>query len=60
MELDWKADTRPLHELINELRVKDSAALQSVPDFWLTWALAARDPAAASDALAGTRRKCLE
>jgi TolB-like protein/DNA-binding winged helix-turn-helix (wHTH) protein/Tfp pilus assembly protein PilF len=52
VELDWKADTRPLHELINELRVKDSAALQSVPDFWLTWALAERDPAAASDALA--------
>jgi TolB-like protein/Tfp pilus assembly protein PilF len=51
VELDWKADTRPLHELINELRVKDSAALQSVPDFWLTWALAERDPAAASDAL---------
>jgi TolB-like protein/DNA-binding winged helix-turn-helix (wHTH) protein/Tfp pilus assembly protein PilF len=52
VDLDWKADTRPLHELINELRVKDSAALQSVPDFWLTWALAERDPAAASDALA--------
>ena len=52
VELDWKADTRPLHELINELRVKDSAALQSVPDFWLTWALAERDPASASDALA--------
>ncbi len=51
VELDWKADTGPLHELINELRVKDSAALQSVPDFWLTWALAERDPAAASDAL---------
>jgi TolB-like protein/DNA-binding winged helix-turn-helix (wHTH) protein/Tfp pilus assembly protein PilF len=51
VELDWKADTRPLHELINELRVKDSAALQSVPNFWLTWALAERDPAAASDAL---------
>ena len=52
MELDWKADTRPLHELINKLRVKDSAALQNVPDFWLTWALAERDPAAVSDALA--------
>ena len=52
VELDWKADTRPLHELINELRMKDSAALQTVPDFWLTWALAERYPAAASDALA--------
>ena len=52
VELDWKADTRPLHQLIDELRMKDAAALQSVADFWLTCALAERDPAAASNALA--------
>ena len=52
VELDWKADTRPLRELIDDIRVKDSAALQAVPDFWLTWALAGRDPVAVSDALA--------
>jgi tetratricopeptide (TPR) repeat protein len=52
VDIDWKGDTRPLHELLNQLRVKDSAALQSVPDFWLTLALVERDPASASDALA--------
>jgi len=52
VELDWKADTLPLHELINKLRANDSAALLNVPDFWLTWALAEHDPAAVSDALA--------
>jgi serine/threonine-protein kinase len=52
VDLDWKADTRPMHELINEIRVKDSAALQGVADFWLTCALAERDPAAVSNALA--------
>jgi TolB-like protein/DNA-binding winged helix-turn-helix (wHTH) protein/Tfp pilus assembly protein PilF len=52
VDLDWKADTRPMHELINEIRVKDAAALQGVADFWLTCALAERDPASASNALA--------
>jgi TolB-like protein/DNA-binding winged helix-turn-helix (wHTH) protein/Tfp pilus assembly protein PilF len=52
VELDWKADTRRVHQLINEIRVKDSAALQSVADSWLICALAERDPAAASNALA--------
>jgi tetratricopeptide (TPR) repeat protein len=52
VELDWKADTRPLHQLIDDIRVKDSSGLQSVGDSWLTCALAERDPAAASNALA--------
>jgi tetratricopeptide (TPR) repeat protein len=52
VDLDWKADTRPVHELINEIRAKDSAALQGVADFWLICALSERDPAAASNALA--------
>lgn len=52
VELDWKADTRPLHELINEIRAKDPAALQSIADSWLICALAERDAAAAHNALA--------
>ena len=52
VDLDWKADTRRVHELINEIRAKDSGALQGVADFWLICALAERDPAAASNALA--------
>ena len=52
VDLDWKADTRPVHELINEIRVQDPAALQRVADIWLICALAERDSAAASNALA--------
>jgi TolB-like protein/Tfp pilus assembly protein PilF len=52
VELDWKADTRPLHKLIEELRAKNPAAIQSVSDSWFTCALAERDAAAAANALA--------
>jgi tetratricopeptide (TPR) repeat protein len=52
VEVDWKADTRPLHQLIDEIRAKDPRAIQSVADFWLTCALAERDPVAAANALA--------
>jgi serine/threonine-protein kinase len=52
VEMLWKADTRPLHQTIDDIRVKDSAALQSVADSWLTCALAERDFAAAGSALA--------
>jgi serine/threonine protein kinase/Tfp pilus assembly protein PilF len=52
VELDWKADTRPVHQLIDEFRAKDPAAIQSVVDNWLYCALAERDPAAAAAALA--------
>ena len=52
MEYDWKADTRPLHQVIDEIRAKDPAAIQNVADSWLTCALAERDPAAAANALA--------
>ena len=52
VELDSRADTGPLHQLIDELRAKDPGAIQSVADTWLTCALAERDPAAAVNALA--------
>jgi len=51
VEFDWRADTRPLHQLIDELHKKDLGALQSVADTWLLCALAERDPAAAANAL---------
>jgi TolB-like protein/Tfp pilus assembly protein PilF len=50
MELDWKADTRPLHELINSIRVNNPSAISSIADVWLICALAERDSAAAKDA----------
>ena len=50
--MNWKADTRPLHQLIDEIRAKDPRAIQSVADYWLGCALAERDPVAAANALA--------
>jgi serine/threonine-protein kinase len=51
--LDWKADTRPLHQTIDEIRAKNPAAIKSVADVWLLCALAERDSAAAEMALTG-------
>src|SRR5262249_10682484 len=52
LELDWKADARPLHQLIDAIRVKDPGSIRSVADSWLVCALAERDCAAAANALA--------
>ncbi len=52
VELDWKADTQPLHKLIDELRAKDPGKMQSVADIWLICALAEHDSVAAGNALA--------
>ena len=51
VELDSKADTRPLHEVIDSIRDKNSAAPSSIADNWLLCAFAERDPAAARKAL---------
>jgi TolB-like protein/predicted Ser/Thr protein kinase/Flp pilus assembly protein TadD len=52
VECDWKANTRPAHQLIDELRAKGHGAIQGVADSWLICALAERDAAAAANALA--------
>ena len=52
VDLYWKADTRPLHQLMDEIRAKGHGAIQSVAAGWLECALAERDAAAAADALA--------
>jgi serine/threonine-protein kinase len=52
VDLDWKADARPLHQTINAIQMEDPAALQRVADTWLTCALAERDTSAARKALA--------
>jgi serine/threonine protein kinase/tetratricopeptide (TPR) repeat protein len=51
VELDWKADTRPLHQLIEEVRATNPGATQSIVNYWLFCALAERDAAGARDAL---------
>ena len=52
IELDWKADIRPLHELFDSIRSTNPNALPDIADAWILCALAERDPAAAANALA--------
>jgi TolB-like protein/Tfp pilus assembly protein PilF len=51
VELDWKADTRPLHHTIDSIRATDVGATPAIADSWLMCALAERDPKVARDAL---------
>jgi TolB-like protein/Flp pilus assembly protein TadD len=50
VEFHWKADTRPLHQMLDSIRATNAAAVQSIADGWLICALAERDAAAAKDA----------
>jgi serine/threonine protein kinase/Tfp pilus assembly protein PilF len=47
----WKADTRPLHQLVDSIRVGNPAATQDVAEWWLFYALAERDAPAAKNAV---------
>lgn len=49
--LDWKADTRPLHNTLEEIRTKQPEAITQVADYWVFCAFAERDIAAAEAAL---------
>jgi tetratricopeptide (TPR) repeat protein len=51
VELEWKANTRPLRQLVNSLQTTNPAALVEIADTWLLCALAERDPGAAKEAL---------
>jgi len=51
VEVDWKADTGQLHQLIDEIRAANPAAMPKITGWWLLCALAERDLAAARDAL---------
>ena len=51
VEVDWKADTGPLHQLIDETRGTNPAAMPKIAGRWLLCALTERDVAAAKDAL---------
>jgi TolB-like protein/Tfp pilus assembly protein PilF len=50
VEFHWKADTRPLHQMLDSIRAANPAARQSIADSWLICALAERDSAAAKNA----------
>jgi tetratricopeptide (TPR) repeat protein len=51
VELDWKADIRPLHELLDSIRRTDDAAISTISDALLFCALIERDAVAANNAL---------
>ena len=51
VDLDWKADTRPLHQVIDEIRERDPADVRGIANNWLICALAERDAVAAKNAL---------
>jgi TolB-like protein/Tfp pilus assembly protein PilF len=52
VELDWKANTHPFHQVIDEIRAREPGAVQDVANDWLVCALAERDPRGAANALA--------
>ena len=51
VELEWKANTRPLRQLVDSVQTTSPAAIADIADTWLLCALAERDAAAAKDAL---------
>jgi TolB-like protein/class 3 adenylate cyclase/Tfp pilus assembly protein PilF len=60
VDLDWKADPQPLHQMIDQIRTKDPAGLWSIANSWFTCALAERDAVAAQDAVSALGETHLE
>jgi eukaryotic-like serine/threonine-protein kinase len=57
VELNWHADTAPLHEMIDSVRSTNPAAISRVADAWVLCALSERDAASARDALVFAEEK---
>jgi TolB-like protein len=51
VDFDWKADTRPVHQMIDSVRATNPAALPTIATYWLGCAMVERDGAAAHNAL---------
>jgi serine/threonine protein kinase/Flp pilus assembly protein TadD len=51
VDLDWKANTQPLHQVIDEIRAENPASARGIANDWLICALAEHNAAAAQDAL---------
>jgi TolB-like protein/Tfp pilus assembly protein PilF len=52
VDLEWRADTRPLHQTIDSLLAENPASASALADQWLYVALSERDSAAAARAVA--------
>jgi tetratricopeptide (TPR) repeat protein len=51
VELEWRADTRPLHATIESVLAENRGAAENIADNWITLALCERDASAAERAL---------
>jgi serine/threonine protein kinase len=51
LEFYWKADTRPMHQMLDSVRAANPAATEDIAEYWLLCALAERDAAAARNAV---------
>jgi TolB-like protein/Tfp pilus assembly protein PilF len=51
VEVEWKADTQPLHKAIEEIRARNPDSTRAIASDWLLCALAERNAAAAKEAL---------
>jgi serine/threonine protein kinase/Tfp pilus assembly protein PilF len=51
VDLYWKADPRPLHQMVDSVRATNPGAAQDIADFWFHCALAERDAVAAKNAV---------
>jgi TolB-like protein/Flp pilus assembly protein TadD len=61
VELDWHADTKPLHAAIDQILAADPTKAATIADHWLYLAFCEKDMAAASQALeAMTENGCQE
>lgn len=52
IDIDWKADARPLHEMIEAILAKDPASISDTADNWFCCALIEQDHISAERALA--------
>jgi serine/threonine protein kinase len=50
-EFYWKADPRPLHQMVDSIRATNPAATRDIAEYWLFCALAERDAATAKEAV---------
>jgi serine/threonine-protein kinase len=51
LDFDWKADPRPVHQVIDSIRSENLGAVATIADSWFNCALAERDASAAEAAL---------
>jgi serine/threonine-protein kinase len=51
VDLHWKADPHPLHQMFDSIRATDPGATEDMVEYWLLFALAERDPVAAKNAV---------